>query len=340
MKVRVALIGAGKMGISHLSILGAHANVEVVGVCDTSKMVLGALQKYTKFSCYTNHLKMLDDVKPEAVVIAVPTKFHYAFAKDAMKRDIHVYVEKPFCLSHEQSEELVLLASAKKLINQVGYHNKFVGTFQEVKRLVVENHIGKVQHFEGEAYGPVVIKKKADSWRSDPSEGGGCLMDYASHVIDLINDVLSPVEEARGTILKTIYSSQVDDAVFSLLSLEDGTSGLLSVNWSDETYRKMSTSITILGSKGKIISDANELKVYFKDDDCPEGYSKGWNVKYVTDLTEQVDFYLRGEEYSAQMDYFVKSVLGEASNAINTFKSAWTTDKSIAIIKKSAKTNR
>lgn len=337
MVVRVALIGAGKMGISHLSILGANVNVEVVGVCDTSKLVLGALQKYTKFPCYTNHNKMLDEVKPDAVVIAVPTKFHYEFAKDVMARNMHVFAEKPFCLNPEQSAELVALADAKKLVNQVGYHNKFVGTFQEVKRLVSEGYIGSIQHFEGEAYGPVVIKKKADTWRSDPSEGGGCLMDYASHVIDLINDTLSPIKEAKGTILKTIYSSQVDDAVFSMLNLENGASGLLSVNWSDETYRKMSTSITILGSKGKIISDANELKVYFKNSNCPEGYSKGWNVKYVTDLAGQVNFYLRGEEYSSQMDYFIEAVMGVSPNSINNFKSAWLTDKAIAIIKKSAK---
>jgi len=337
MVVKVALIGAGKMGISHLSILGANPNVEVVGVCDTSKLVLGALQKYTRFPCYTNHIKMLDEAKPDAVVIAVPTKFHFEFAKEVMLRNIHLFVEKPFCLNPTQSAELVELAKTKNVINQVGYHNKFVGTFQEVKRLVADGHIGAIQHFEGEAYGPVVIKKKADTWRSDPSEGGGCLMDYASHVIDLINDTLSPISVANGTILKTIYSSQVDDAVFSLLQLENGTSGLLSVNWSDETYRKMSTSMTILGSKGKIISDANELKVYFKDDKCPQGYSKGWNVKYVTDLAGQVDFYLRGEEYSAQMDYFINAVSGVTPNSINNFESAWMTDKAIALIKKSAK---
>jgi len=337
MAVRVALIGAGKMGISHLSILGANTNVEVVGVCDTSKLVMGALQKYTKFPCFTNYTKMLDEIKPDAVVIAVPTKFHHEFAKEVLSKNMHVFVEKPFCLNPQESEELAKLATAKNLVNQVGYHNKFVGTFQEVKKLVSDGHIGNIQHFEGEAYGPVVIKKKADTWRSDPSEGGGCLMDYASHVIDLINDTLSPIKEANGTILKTIYSSQVDDAVFSMVNLENGTSGLLSVNWSDETYRKMSTSMTILGSKGKIISDANELKVYFKEDKCPKGYSKGWNVKYVTDLADQVDFYLRGEEYSSQMDYFVKAISGAVPNTINNFKSALATDKAIAIIKKSAK---
>lgn len=49
--LKVALIGAGKMGISHLSILGAHPEVEVVGVCDTSKIVSDVLEKYSGFNC-------------------------------------------------------------------------------------------------------------------------------------------------------------------------------------------------------------------------------------------------------------------------------------------------
>ena len=331
--VKIGLIGAGKMGISHLSILGAHPDVEVVGVCDASKLVLSALEKYSKFNCYTDYLKMVDEQKPEAVFVATPTKFHFDFVKELLKRNIHVFVEKPFCLTEEQGMELTSLASERNLVNQVGYHNKFVGTFKEVKKLVKNGSIGNITHFMGEAYGPVVTKKKEGTWRSNPSEGGGCLMDYASHVIDLINDILSPVTSSKGSILKSVYSKMVDDAVYSLLELSDKTTGVLSVNWSDETYRKMSTSITINGTKGKIISDANELKVYFKEEDCPEGYTKGWNVKYVTDLTEQVGFYLRGEEYSAQVDYFVNAVTGNVPNNINNFQSAWLTDRAISIIK-------
>jgi hypothetical protein len=95
----------------------------------------------------------------------------------------------------------------------------------------------------------------------------------------------------------------------------------------------MSTSISINGSKGKIISDASELKVYFKTADCPAGYSKGWNIKYVTELTHEVDFYLRGEEYSAQVDYFIKAIQGKVPNIKNTFESALITDQLIAQIK-------
>ncbi|HLA51881.1 MAG TPA: Gfo/Idh/MocA family oxidoreductase, partial [Flavitalea sp.] len=189
-----------------------------------------------------------------------------------------------------------------------------------------------IYHFTGEAYGPVVTKKKADTWRSDPAEGGGCLMDYASHVIDLINYLLAPVTKVHGAILKSVYSGGVEDAVYSLLELANKMTGVLSVNWSDETYRKMSTSITIVGTKGKIICDASEIRIYINEENT-SGYSKGWSTKYITDLTEQVDFYLRGEEYSAQLDYFVKSIEGKVPNTINTFETAWLTDKAIDIIK-------
>lgn len=334
--VKVGLIGAGKMGISHLSILGAHSDVEVVGVSDTSKMVIDVFKKYSAFPCFTDYEEMLAKAKPDAVFVAVPTKFHASMVKRVLESGSHVFAEKPLCLTPEQGKELVELAERRQLINQVGYHNKFIGTFQEVKKLVDGGFIGDLFHFTGESYGPVVIKPKQDTWRSDPAEGGGCLMDYASHVIDLINHILGPIQKINGSILKSFYSKNVEDSVFSLMELQSGLSGVLSVNWSDETYRKMSTSITIIGSKGKIVSDANELKVHFKTSDTPPGYSKGWNVKYITDLTEPVDFYLRGEEYSSQIDYFIKAVEGKVPNSINNFKSAWHTDKVISLIKQSS----
>ena len=74
------------------------------------------------------------EVKPDAVFVAVPTKFHYTVIKDLLESSIHVFAEKPFCLTVAQGEELVKLAAAKKVVNQIGYHNKFVGTFQGSKK--------------------------------------------------------------------------------------------------------------------------------------------------------------------------------------------------------------
>jgi predicted dehydrogenase len=332
--INVALIGAGKMGLSHLSILGAHPKVKIVGVADTSSMVNDVLEKYGGIPTFNDYKKMLNTVNADAVFVAVPTKFHAGMVEELLERNLHVFVEKPFCLDAKDSLRLSNLAKEKKRVNQVGYHNKFVGTFDEVRRLVRGGWIGPVHHFLGEAYGPVVVRKKQDTWRSDPKEGGGCLMDYASHVIDLMNDLVDPIEKVHGALLKSIYSNQVDDAVYALLETSQKITGVLSVNWSEDTYRKMSTSITLHGDEGKIISDASELKVYFRTDKCPPGYTKGWNIKYITELTAPVDFYLRGEEYSAQIDHFIDSILGNIIATKNSFESAWRTDHAISLIQK------
>ena len=62
----------------------------------------------------------------------------------------------------------------------------------------------------------------------------------------------------------------------------------------------------------------------------PPGYRVGWNVRYTTDLTPPVWFYLRGEEYSAQLDHFVQRVGGATSEDMTTFAEAAVTDRVIA----------
>ncbi|MBS1531299.1 MAG: Gfo/Idh/MocA family oxidoreductase [Bacteroidetes bacterium] len=332
--IKIGLIGAGKMGISHLAILGANPEVEVTGVCDTSKMVTDFLSKHGKFNSFSDYVKMVDETKPEAAVVALPTKFHYAVIKHLLGRGIHVFAEKPFCLNVVQSEELVALAARQKVVNQTGYHNKFIGTFREMKKIVNSGVLGDIYHFVGESYGPVITKPKPGNWRSKPSEGGGCLMDYASHVIDLINDIISPIAEVRGSVLNSIFSENVEDAVYALLKLSNGVDGMLSVNWSDETYRKMSTTMTIIGTQGKAIANASELKVYLKQKGGD--YVAGWNSRNITELTGQVDFNLRGEEYTLQLDYFIKAIQGKAPNTINSFNNALHTNRAIELIRSRA----
>jgi predicted dehydrogenase len=159
------------------------------------------------------------------------------------------------------------------------------------------------------------------------------LFDYASHVINLIEYILGSIKSVDGTQLKKVYSKEVEDAVYSGLFLENGISGNLSVNWSDETYRKMSTQLSVLGTEGKIISDAQELKIYVKKENKKYGLEKGWNIKYITDLTDPVEFYLRGEEYSAQIDHFAKCIREGKTVNRNSFESALQTDLVIEMLK-------
>ncbi len=330
---KTCVIGLGKMGISHCAIVGAHPLLELVAVCDTSTFVLDVFKKYSSVTCYSDYNKMLENEELDSVFVATPTKLHYHIVKKALEKGLHVFCEKPFSLHVNEGSEITSLAEQKSLVNQVGYHNRFIGTFNYFKGLIEAGILGDVYHFMGEAYGPVVTRKKGGTWRSKGSEGGGCLFDYASHVINLIEFILGDIEKVDGTQLKRIYSSGVEDAVYSTMILGNGISGLLSVNWSDETYRKMSTQITVQGSEGKIICDAQEIRVFLKKENKKLGLEKGWTIKYITDLTETVDFYLRGEEYSAQVDNFAKKIEAKSTENKSSFRSALKTDVVIEKLK-------
>ena len=325
--IKTAIIGLGKMGMSHCAILGAHPDVEMAAMCDTDGLLQSAFKKLTKIACYTDYRKMIEEVQPDAVFVVTPTKLHFEMVQFAMEHGCHVFCEKPFSLTPEEGEKMVSLAKSKGLVNQVGYHNRFIGTFNEMKRLLESGIIGKPFHFLGEAYGPVVLKSKGGTWRSDKKNGGGCVMDYAAHVLNLINYVTgSNIVDVKGTFMPEIFSKEVDDAVYSTLYLANGLKGQLSVNWSDDTHRKMTTSIKIEGDGGKLEADANTLKIYVKVDNETENLKKGWNMRYITDLTSQVFFNLRGEEYSSEVDHFIQCIKSKKMNDRSSFETALQTD--------------
>lgn len=330
--VKAGIIGLGKMGISHCAILGAHPNVDLVGVCDTSTLVLDGFKKYSSFDVFSDYRKMIQTLSLDCVVIASPTKFHAEMVNRCLDNNIHVFCEKPFSLKADEGLSLAEKAERLDLVNQVGYHNRFLGTFNEAKHLVDNQILGNIYHFVGESYGPVVLKEKGTTWRSEKGQGGGCLYDYASHTIDLIHFILGNAFFVKGTLLKSVFSREVEDAVYSNLILDGGLSGQLSVNWSDETHRKMNTQITIVGKKGKIIADATEAKIYLNESNEEFGLDKGWTVKYLTDLTQGVNYYLRGEEYSSQIDHFVSCIEDRNLKNKSTFRSATATDKVISML--------
>jgi len=332
MAIRVGIIGAGKMGISHFAIVRAHPDAEVVAVCDTSRYVLSVLRKYAAVDTYLSYQKMIDQARLDAVIIATPTSTHFPCARYALERNQHLFVEKPLTLSPAESRTLADLAAQRGRVCQVGFHNRFIGTFREARRLIQAGLLGKFTAIKGTAFGQVVLKEQGSTWRSRKAEGGGCLHDYACHVVDLMNFLVGPPARVVGARLQRIFSADVEDAVHALLGYPDGATGVLETNWSDETYRKMSTTITVEGTQGKLIADRQELKVYLRAGVPTPDYGEGWTTRYITELQRPVRFYLRGEEYSAQIDAFVSAVRAGDMTHENSFASAYQTDRVLDLI--------
>jgi predicted dehydrogenase len=331
--LRLGVVGLGKMGLSHHAIARAHPGVNVVAACDQTAYLTSVLAKYTGLKCYDDYDHLLATEALDAVIIATPSKLHATMVEKALERGLHVFCEKPFVLNVADGERLAALAEAKGLVSQVGYHYRFVGAFQEAARIVKSGALGQVHHVRSEAYGPVVLRPTGGTWRSAKAEGGGALYDYACHALDLVHFIVGTPASVGGVALRSIHSRDVEDEVYCTLSYSDGTTGQLSVNWSDESYRKMSVKVSVWGTNGRITADRQECQIYLRaaHADTPE-FKPGWTVKSTTDLTQEVWYYLRGEEYSAQIDHFVKSIKSGRTDNVNSFRSALQVDRLVDMI--------
>lgn len=319
------------MGISHLAILRSHPDIDVVAVCDGIPYLTNTLTRYAGIPGYGDLDTLLDRERIDALIIATPSRLHAPMVERALQGGLHVFCEKPFVLDVEHGQQLVTTAEASGLVTQVGYHYRFVSVLSRCMEIVRAGHLGRIHHVRAEAYGPVVLRAKGSTWRSKRSEGGGVTFDYACHALDLVHFVVGPIERVSGIARARIFSRDVDDEVYCTLHLNDNVTGQLAANWSDESHRKMSTRLSVWGEHGHFKADRQELSLYLREDG-DEHHRKGWTTLNTTQLTPEVSYYLRGEEYSAQIDEFVRRIKGHTSELACDFRAALATDRVVAAI--------
>jgi predicted dehydrogenase len=298
--------------------------------------MLKILSKYVDVKTYTDHTKMLDDSNLDCVLISTPGDSHGEIIRACLKRGLHVFVEKPFTMTASEGQDVIADLQGKSLVNQVGYVNRFNEVFIEVKQLIISGVIGDIVNFSSEMYGATVLKDSRSSWRGRKKTGGGCMYEFASHSIDLVVYLLGRPDGVAGSVLQSIYSSEVEDLVSSTFIYNKGFSGTVMANWSDETFRKPANIVKIMGTGGKIIADKHAYKLYLKAPDPNNGFDQGWNTRYITDFAKSVRFYVRGNEFTRQLDYFIDCIEGKVIGNVASFAEGLKTDSLMEEIPKDA----
>ena len=324
---KIALIGIGKMGLSHLAIANQTANIKVEAICDTSKPLLRVIEKNTDFKCYSDYKKMISELELDAVMILVPNSYHFEIAKECIEKGLHIFIEKPLTLSYSESVQLIDLAAKHNVKGQVGYVNRFNPIFQKVKKLLDAGVIGNVTSYVNKMTGGVILKENTKGWRNDYSKGGGCLFDYGPHCLDLSNYFFGTDVTVSSAVLKKVFSTNVDDVVYSTLIHNNSIVGFNYINWSDSSVRKATNSIEIMGTKGKLNAGKQELSIYLNEENKELSLVKGWNQLFITDENMDVPYYLRGEDFTRQLINFSDLVNGKIDKSESSLYDASIADK-------------
>ncbi|MBK7844465.1 MAG: Gfo/Idh/MocA family oxidoreductase [Bdellovibrionales bacterium] len=129
--LRCAVIGVGYLGRFHAQKYKALPNVDLVGVCDSSKersQEVGRELGVPSFADYKSLVRQVD-----AVTVASTTSSHFEIAKFFLENRVHVQVEKPMTMNSKEGEELCRLAETHGLKLQVGHIERFNPAFIAVR---------------------------------------------------------------------------------------------------------------------------------------------------------------------------------------------------------------
>ncbi len=193
--IRIAVIGAGKMGTHHARALSKLTDVELVGVCDTNiwKAQLAAWQSNSvAVRDYKDVLARVD-----AAVVAVPTPFHYEVGKAVLDAGIHCLIEKPLASSVNEAKELLALSEAKEIILQVGHIERFNPAVLEAVK-----HIRDPRYITVERLGPY-----------DPRMAHiGVVMDLMIHDLDILLTLVGSEVESIEALGANLLSGHEDIA--------------------------------------------------------------------------------------------------------------------------------
>jgi UDP-N-acetyl-2-amino-2-deoxyglucuronate dehydrogenase len=273
-KIRIAVIGCGRIASSHLKAIGAHEkDLELVAVCDTDPEVLRHAQSERSVAGYASLAELLNGAHPDVVSLCTPSGLHPQQAILAARSGCHVVTEKPMATRWSDGLEMVRECDEAGVHLLVVKQNRRNATLQLLKRAIDKRRFGRIYMVTINVFWtrPQAYYDTA-RWRGTWEFDGGALMNQASHYVDLVDWLIGPVESVQAYVATLARNIQVEDTATVGIRWRSGALG--SINVTMLTYaRNMEGSITILGERGTVRIGgvaANEIQRWEFSDQDPD----------------------------------------------------------------------
>jgi scyllo-inositol 2-dehydrogenase (NADP+) len=206
--IKVGVIGYGYSATTfHLPLIESSGSFELVAINSSQTELIRA--KYPHISIYDDAQALIETAKLELIIITAPNDVHFSLAKLCLENGINVILEKPMVTTSLQAEELVKLAKERGLLLSVFHNRRWDGDFLTVKKLLANNQIGSIRHFEShyDRFRPTVRQR----WREQAGPGAGIWFDLGSHLVDQAISLFGLPEALTARCLALREGSQTTD---------------------------------------------------------------------------------------------------------------------------------
>ncbi len=250
--IRVGLLAYGAIGDEHNKAVQSTSTMTLAAVCDPNpERLAAALRLAPDAKTFSDADEMLDSGDIDLVVVSTPPNSHYAWAKKALTRGLHVVLEKPMALTTDECDELMALAADSHLTLVVYQNRRFDSDFVTIKNLIDSSEIGEVFHYESFVGG---YSKPCSFWHSDAEVSGGAIFDWGSHFIDQILAIFpSSVAHVSGLNQKRVWDHVTNaDHAQVTITFTDGTQASFT---NSDLAAARKPKYFILGTTGAIVGN-------------------------------------------------------------------------------------
>lgn len=249
---KFALVGCGRIGGRHAENIARVG--QLVAVCDVVDEKARAFADRYGARAYTNLDDLLREEKEvEVVAVCTPNGLHAEHSIKSLQWRKHVLCEKPLCITPAAAWQMVETAHLCRRKLYVVKQNRYNEPVQLVKKLLLENRLGRIYSFQVNCFWNRPQAYYRDTWKGSRYLDGGTLYTQFSHFVDLLYWFLGEVETVKGFC--SDYANRDDfaleDTGVALLKMQSGAIG--SLQYTINSYRKnLEGSFAIFGEKGSV----------------------------------------------------------------------------------------
>ena len=264
------IIGAGLIADFHARAMGDMPNAKLVGFCDKIPDRAEKLAEKFGVRAFDDYEQMLESDEIDIVTIATPSGFHAEPTIAAAEAGKHVICEKPLEITLERIDAMT--EAHEKAGTRLGgiFPYRFNDMMEPLREAINSGRLGVI------TYASIFVpwwrtdEYYKDSWHGTwKLDGGGALMNQSIHMVDMLCDVMPPIESLQA-FTATLGHPQIEteDTAVAVLRYTNGALGM--IYGTTASFPGQFRRFEITGTKGTIINVENSITVWQFADERPE----------------------------------------------------------------------
>lgn len=282
--VRYGIIGCIGIGTTHGNAVESAEGAELVACTDIIEENARAFSEEHDCEPYTDHMTMIERADLDAVSICTPSGTHSDLAIDAAEAGIHILCEKPLDVYLDRIDAMIAAAEDAHVTLAGVFQRRTYPEHQRAKEAVENGELGEL------ILGDTAVKwhrtqeyYDSGDWRGTREMDGGCLMNQAIHLIDLLQWLMGGVESVYAMTDTTAHDMSMEDVATVALRFENGAYGSIEATTSVSGGQDHLELNGTHGSYNTGEFDIREDKVEFESED------REWGVGHSRIVQDFVD---------------------------------------------------